>query len=64
MRKRTFQDRKFGQGDSNSEAFRANWEQTFGTRTGPEPIDRPSLAGDITECGSTGSDEAEPKSEA
>lgn len=29
MRKRTFQDRKFSQGDSNSDAYRDNWDATF-----------------------------------
>ena len=32
MRKRTFLDKKFSQGDSNSEAFRANWDATFGEK--------------------------------
>jgi len=34
MRKRTFLDKKFSQGDSNSDAYRANWDATFAE---PEP---------------------------
>jgi hypothetical protein len=33
MRKRTFEDRKFSQGDANSDAYKANWERMFGTDT-------------------------------
>lgn len=32
-RKRTFQDRKFSQGDSNSNAYRDSWDRMFGQGT-------------------------------
>lgn len=38
MRKRTFEDRKFSAGDANSQAYRDNWDATFGEQEPkPEP---------------------------
>jgi hypothetical protein len=32
MRKRTYEDRSFSQGDSNSKLYRENWERIFGKK--------------------------------
>lgn len=53
-RKRTFEDRKFSAGDANSDAFRANWDATFGNRTEPtESSDLPYKAGSTGTTGKT-----------
>lgn len=38
MRKRTFLDKKFSQGNSNSQAFRDSWERMFGNGESTEPV--------------------------
>lgn len=35
MRKRTFLDTKFSQGDANSQAYRDNWDAIFGQTQDP-----------------------------
>lgn len=49
MRKRTYLDPKFSAGDSNSDAYRDNWDRIFGEKTEEKPEETREQC---TQCGS------------